>query len=362
MNLIFPNRLFQAFYHLVLAQLIWFFQVIFVNLRFPRKLSKIGNCCKLSSIFLVTAVILVVTACYSLQHQQNQTNSTNTRPLIGTRIVHHALGEVRIPVNPQRVVVIHDLLVLDPVLALGVKPIGVTYWAYGGNQGFRGIPSALVADIPEVGNISQPSIEAILSLKPDLILGISSQKNYYNQLSKIAPTVLLNTSEMSDFKERFRYIAQILGKGDRAEEVLLHYQERIQQLQQQLGEKLEQITISIIALEGKKLNTSNPDRAAVSQVIRDVGLCRPPIQQNQKEPYLTSSIEMLPQHDADVLFVMTHWMEENFDFISFLKQPIWSQLQAVQNNQAYEVEWVIGGPLGADHVIDDLFKYLVEKL
>jgi iron complex transport system substrate-binding protein len=42
--------------------------------------------------------------------------------------------------------------------------------------------------------------------------------------------------------------------------------------------------------------------------------------------------------------------------------PLWSCLEAVQQDQVYPVgsHWIISGSLAAQAMIDDLFKYLVE--
>ncbi|WP_414530496.1 iron-siderophore ABC transporter substrate-binding protein [Nodularia chucula] len=321
------------------------------------KLTFSSRLVKLISIFVITVTILAIAACHSNTSQLKMQPSSKMRSPIATQVVDHALGKVEIPVAPQRVIVLHDMLILDSVLALGVKPIGSAYSPYDGER-FRGIPPELVVDIPTVGNIGQPSIEAILALKPDLILGTHFQKNYYELLSEIAPTILINHLELQDFKERLRYIAHVLGKSDQAEELLVVYQERIKKLRQQLGEKLEKITVSVIALEGQNIYTYRTDFTLASQLINDIGLSRPLIQQNQKESHLISSIEMLHSHDADVLFV-DDYEKSNTEPLSFLKKQIWSTLKAFQKKQIYEVDWGVGGPFGANRIIDDLFKYLV---
>lgn len=191
-------------------------------------------------------------------------------------------------------------------------------------------------------------------------MGTHPQRNYYELLSAIAPTVLIDFHEVKDYQERLRYLAQILGKNARAEEILNQYQERIQELQQQLGERLEKVTISVIYLQEKQIfSTYGPSSPLVSmRVIQDIGLNVTLAQQHNSD-FLQHSIETLPDHDADVLFVMTYRTRDNPEPYSFLQQPIWSQLKAVQNQQVYEVNWHVGGPLGANRVIDDLFKYLV---
>jgi len=355
------SRLIKPFYCLAIINFNGFTQNTCFRVRALWQFLTVRSTGKFLSIFLATVVILALASCHSRPPEQSQINSTGTQALRETRIVDHALGEVEIPVHPQRVVVLHDMLILDSVLALGVKPVGSIYWPYEGER-FRGIPPELVADISTVGNISQPSIETILALKPDLILGTAFQKDYYDLLSEIAPTVFIdNLGKLHDFKERLRYIAHILGKEERAEEVLTQYQARIQRLRQQLGNKLEKTIVSVIALRGQNFYTYRSDQSLGSQVINDVGLRRPLAQENQKEPYLIWSIEMLPKHDADVLFVLSDWTEKTPELMSLLKQPIWAQLQAVQNNQVYEVNWGVGGPFGANRIIDDLFKYLIEE-
>ncbi|MBE9112770.1 iron-siderophore ABC transporter substrate-binding protein [Nodosilinea sp. LEGE 07298] len=292
------------------------------------------------------------------------TNSAVRSPA-ETKIVSHALGEIEIPINPQRVVVLDDQVLLDPVLALGVEPVGALS-CFDCEEDFRGIPGDLVTDISDVGTGGEPSLETILSLKPDLIVAREWQTSSYDLLSDIAPTVVVDYYSLSDFKERLRYFGQILGKSDHAERLLAQYQKRVEQLQQQLGEQLETSTISVIRLMGSTdvFSTSKPGLFTFSQIIGDVGLKLTKIQQDQEENDLTFGIETLPKHDADFLFIATHHPlteveEANADPLFFLNQPIWSQLKAVQNKQVYKVYWDVGGPIGANRVIDDLYKYMV---
>ncbi|WP_375471285.1 iron-siderophore ABC transporter substrate-binding protein [uncultured Nostoc sp.] len=349
---------------------------VFSSLRILWQPRQILSNYKLLPFFLTIVAVLAIAACNSNTPQlyRGQISSTAmrtdklalARTPIKTKVVSHALGEVEIPLKPQRVVVLEENLILDSVLALGVKPVGVMS-CRGCEENFRGIPSNLLADIPVVGNIgSQPSLEKILSLKPDLILGLTWLKSSYKLLSSIAPTVLIDFPSMYDFKERLRYVAQVLGKSDRAEELLTQYQNRIQKLRQQLGKNLETRTISVIHLTGSAdiFYSYRPDFLAYNQIISDVGLRL--IQKTQKEPQLTLSIEVLPKYDADMLFIMTELLKKKFkkansEPLSFLQKPIWSTLQAVKNKQIYKVNWTVGGPIGANRIIDDLFKYLVKN-
>lgn len=320
---------------------------------------------KFLPFFLTLVAVVAIAACNNTsQLEQRETSATALSP-IETKTISHALGKVKIPLKPQRVVVLEENIILDSVVALGVKPVGVMY-CQDCEENFRGIPSDLLADVPVVGNIgNQPSLEKILSLKPDLILGLTWLKSSYKILSSIAPTVLIDFPSMYDFKERLRYVAQVLGKSDRAEELLTQYQNRIQTLRQQLGKQLETKTISVIYLAGSAdiFYSYRPDFLAYGQILSDAGLRL--IQQNQKQRELTLSIEVLPKYDADILFIMTEHLTRDFkeanpEVLSFLQKPIWSNLQAVKTKQIYRVNWTVGGAMGANRIIDDLYKYLVK--
>lgn len=356
----------KFFWLLALSKFAWIAQAISLKLHAVWQPRKALNSYKHLSIFLIAVAVLAIAACNNSTPEiaAKHTNSTVRSPA-ETKVVSHALGEIEIPANPQRVVVLDDQVLLDPVLALGVKPVGALS-CFNCEEGFRGIPNDLVTDISDVGTRSEPSLERILSLKPDLIVAREWQRSSYDLLSDIAPTVVVDYYSISDFKERLRYFGQVLGKSDRAESLLTQYQERIQELQQQLGEQLETSTISVIRLMGSTdvFSTSKPGLFTFSQIIGDVGLKLTQIQQEQEEDDLTFGIEALPQHDADFLFITTHHPltegeKANSDPLFFLNQPIWSQLKAVQNKQVYKVYWDVGGPIGANRVIDDLYKYLV---
>nr|WP_318780345.1 iron-siderophore ABC transporter substrate-binding protein [Atlanticothrix silvestris] len=246
------------------------------------------------------------------------------------------------------------------MLALGIKPIGIA--TYPPEQGvlFRGIDEYQVKNIPQVGSAFQPSLEKILMLKPDLILGRENHKNIYTQLSDFAPTVLVDWGNFVSFQDNFRYIAQVLGEEEKAKLILNKYQKRIQELQHRMGKRLQKIKVSVIGLSGQNIKSLNRD-AIFNQVLDDIGVNRIPIQKNQKERYLVLSLEHLNKYDADVLFIINESRKQLSDY---LKNPIWSHMKAVQNKQVYEVDpgnWFSGGPLGVNKILDDLFKYLVDS-
>ncbi|MEO1298107.1 MAG: iron-siderophore ABC transporter substrate-binding protein [Cyanobacteria bacterium J06636_16] len=307
--------------------------------------------------FLAAFMVLIVNACSHNSAQPESQERAVTKTSVETKVVEDAFGSVEIPLNPQRIVVLEDHTLLDPILALGIKPVGVVSCDPFCLESFRGIPNDLVANIPDIGTSAmEPSLEKLVSLNPDLIVSNEFNEAIYDQLSAIAPTVLIDYSSMMNFKERLQYFAQLFDKEERATTLLAQYKDRIQQLQQELGERLETAIVSILYFHDAQIFVSGLGSSTHSQILNDVGLQLTQAHQTLETPWAPLSIEALPDYDADYLFLIT-----SDESLSFLDKPVWSTLEAVQNNQVYAVKWDIGGPIGANRVIDDLHKYLVDN-
>lgn len=317
----------------------------------------------LKSFLLIILTIALLIACHSQIASNaifgNSTLSTSPLP-VATKVVKHALGETRIPVKPQRIIVLNDIALLDPVLSLGIKPIGTVSYFPQYDFLFRGVSNDEASGIEIIGNGNQPNLERVLKLKPDLILMREYQKSMYKQLSAIAPTVMVDLPGLNySFKENFRFIAQVLGESEKAEQVITQYYERVKKLQNLIGERLKKIEVSVIYIFRDSLISTYSDNETYNQVFQDIGIRLIPILANQKQETVVSSIEVLNQYDADILFVMNDTQKLTQ---AFLQNPLLTQLKAAQKNQIYEVQvnrWWTYGFLGINKLLDDLFKYLV---
>ncbi|HEY9860792.1 MAG TPA: iron-siderophore ABC transporter substrate-binding protein [Candidatus Obscuribacterales bacterium] len=289
-----------------------------------------------------------------------------------TRSVQHAMGTAQVPADPQRVM---SLSWLDAVLSLGVQPIG-------SNQVNDSYLRERAADIPNVGRSGAPSLEKILALKPDLILGWQTDhKAIYPQLSRITPTVIDGAEGSGDWKKTLQLYAQALGKTAEAEQVMTKYQARLAEFKQKMsagaaGSQPGQMQVSVVRVYPDGISLYLKDSFA-GTILADAGLSRPSSQNLSASEakalggnpvQLSISRELLSQADGDVLFV---WTAENDaklaqDAQKQLEQlksdPLWANLKAVKQNRVYQVPnyWIGSGPIAANLVIDDLSKYLVD--
>ncbi|MBW4645802.1 MAG: iron-siderophore ABC transporter substrate-binding protein [Goleter apudmare HA4340-LM2] len=304
--------------------------------------------------FLLMAFsFLLITACYTPVTQKTDISLATSSEC---RVVQHKLGEICIPIRPQRIITLNPRYLTDPVLALGIKPVGMATYNELGITSFPGLSADEVAGIENVGDASQPSLEKILLLKPDLILALDIyQETIYKQLTAIAPTVLVQYNRKNLFKENFRYIAQLFGQEKKAEEVLTQYQNRIEKLKERLGKQLQEIEISVIFYYHGVFSTATTG-STCSQIFADMGLRHKTATSLSDSG--TFSIEAISKYDTDILFI---YNGDNKPSSFYVQNPLIALLKAVQNKRAYMVDptiWGGNGPLGVNKILDDLFKYL----
>ncbi|NJK64293.1 MAG: iron-siderophore ABC transporter substrate-binding protein [Synechococcaceae cyanobacterium SM2_3_1] len=305
-----------------------------------------------------------------------KSNSANDAALVGSaassnvRMVTHLMGETQVPAQPQRVVTL-DTSHLANALALGVQPIASTIW-YDTREktGLEPVEPYLhdrTQDLVILGHgftADQVNLEKVLSLQPDLIMGSQDYKPIYEQLSRMAPTVLYAyANEKDGWKTFVRSSADALGKQQEAEQLLENYNQRVQDLQRQLGARLStQVSVIHPLREGIRLMYLN---FFGGQILQDVGLKRPPEQNKAGPNSQPVSFEWIPEMGGDIIFVISFMDQESLGLVEQLKNhPLWSLLDAVKQNKIYLVDashWYGDDIIRANLILDDLFKYLVDE-
>ena len=152
-----------------------------------------------------------------------------------TLVVSHELGETTVNKNPKRVVVF-DYGILDSLDKLEVEGIvGLVQ---------DGLPEHLSKfeseDYSSVGSLKEPNMEKIFELTPDLIIISGRQADYYEELSKIAPTIHLgvnNENYLESFSDNMNKLGEIFGKEKAVEKVLTAITEAIEELNAKVTEK-----------------------------------------------------------------------------------------------------------------------------
>lgn len=151
-----------------------------------------------------------------------------------TVTITHISGETEVTKNPKKVIVF-DYGVLDALDALEVEAIGVVK---------ASLPDYLKKydsdNYEAVGSLKEPDMEKIYEMQPDLIIISGRQATYYEELSKIAPTINLNiVSEdyMGSFTENMNTLGQIFDKEKEVKNKLAEVEKSIKKLNEKATEK-----------------------------------------------------------------------------------------------------------------------------
>lgn len=306
---------------------------------------------------LLTAVLAFTAAAACGRNLDDRAASLS--PIETCRNVQHSMGETCIPLHPQRIVTI-SFSAFSDALALGVQPIAT---GYDTTEPFPVYLQDKVDEVELVGDANQPNLEKILQLKPDLIVGNPWSPESYQQLSRIAPTVI--PPRGLSWEQGLVELAKTLNKEEVANQLMEKYWRRIEELQQAIGDRRHHLQVSVAGVFPGYIYAYR-DKSFVSAVLNDVGLQRPSSQKGDSHYLDYVSEERLSDIDGDVLFIVTREGNRGIKEVSerLSQKPLWRQLKAVQQNRVHLVgyHWHTGGFLAVNAILDDLFKYLVNTL
>lgn len=311
-------------------------------------------------VLWLSVMLLILAGCTPSQPNIEPSAAANDSE---PHVIEHALGTTEVVCTPQRVVTLGQGAT-DAVLALGVTPVGaVDPW---GDQWYAYLADQ-VTDITSVGQETEPNLESIVALNPDLIIGSKLRHEaIYDQLQQIAPTVFAETIGKS-WKENFKLYAQALCQDEKGAELLAAWEARIDDFQEKMGERLD-TEVSLVRFrtgEVRIYTTGFP-----GSVLREAGLSRPESQQVadwENDPQVMNlSLEQIPLMDGDIMFYMvSNWGDDEGSQIQteWTNQPLWQTLNVVQNDAVYPVNeehWNLGGGIqAANRMLDDLYSFFL---
>ncbi|MEU5686597.1 iron-siderophore ABC transporter substrate-binding protein [Streptomyces venezuelae] len=325
----------------------------------PRSRAPIHRRALLTGSLALTGT-LALTACGSSDSGDTAAGSG------GTHTVKTAMGDVKVPVNPRRVVVL-DTAELDSAITLGVKPVGSTHVE--ASSGFLGyLPKDEVSGIKDVGEMMTPNMEAIAALKPDLILTSKIRHAAkYDQLKAIAPTVMTETTGYP-WKENFQVHADALGKRAEAKKVVADYTAHTRKVTKAIGgpAKAEQTKVNVLRfIEGADIRLYG-DRSYIATLLKDVGLGRAPISAKAKDGFSYDlSPEKIDLADTDVIFRSTYGDPKKSKETQTVGSGLWKNMKAVKSGNVHTVDdelWIQGiGYTAADRILDEMQADLTKK-
>lgn len=272
-------------------------------------------------------------------------------PGVKRRVVHTA-GETEVPSDPQRIVVL-DSVSMDAVCALGLweRVVGAATGVDSPQPSYLGFG---ISEIPSVGPVSAPDVNAVKAAAPDLILGSSpASDGLYGQLDAIAPTVFAGSDPVY-WKAQFALAGQALGRSSAAATELDRYQQDVVQLGDALN--ASQTQASVVRFGSKDLQIEGPASFA-GQILSDVGVRRPPAQQLTDATTAPIPADDLSAAEGDLIYVLFDGPNGRTYGTEIMKSDQWQDLAAATDRRVFVAEdeiWNGNGMTAARAVLADL--------
>ena len=236
------------------------------------------------------------------------------------RTVTDSTGQVvSIPVNPKRVVALHEPLVGVPMVELGVNVVG----AYGRSDDGGSLmvadfiaavlgPRAVEKKIPGIGPLGNINLEKLRALKPDLIVGTELDVRHIAVMSSIAPVYLQNSGAniMRGFDAQ-EQLSQVLHREKEYGQLKRAYDKRVAQVKTRLPSTTQDRSYLAVTV-GDQVNVVGEMSGAI-QAIEDLGYKRLRFAGDEERNFKKSTLvqpispEVFGKLNPDILVIMNNF-------------------------------------------------------
>lgn len=276
-----------------------------------------------------------------------------------TRVVEHAMGKTEIEGTPKRVVTLYQGA-SDAAHALDIPLVGIVEsWVE--KPVYKYLRDDL-SDVKQVGLETQPNLEEISKLNPDLIIASKMRhEDIYNLLSQIAPTVM--EENVFRYRETVKLMGKAAGREEKAAEVLNNWDQRAADFREKIEAKIgEKWPIEVAVLNFRADHARIYYSGYAGRILNELGFERPEDHKKDTWGVKLTSKESIPEMNAEAFFIfMSDDQAVENTYQEWTEHPLWQNLDAVQNEQVFRVDqvaWNMAGGIESAHImLDQLYEH-----
>ena len=276
-----------------------------------------------------------------------------------TRVVEHAMGKTEIEGTPKRVVTLYQGA-SDAAHALDIPLVGIVEsWVE--KPVYKYLRDDL-SDVKQVGLETQPNLEEISKLNPDLIIASKMRhEDIYNLLSQIAPTVM--EENVFRYRETVKLMGKAAGREEKAAEVLNNWDQRVADFREKIEAKMgEKWPIEVAVLNFRADHARIYYSGYAGRILNELGFERPEDHKKDTWGVKLTSKESIPEMNAEAFFIfMSDDQAVENTYQEWTEHPLWQNLDAVQNEQVFRVDqvaWNMAGGIESAHImLDQLYEH-----
>lgn len=311
---------------------------------------------------VVAGSIAMAAALAGARHAGAQATPASTPT--GTKRITTVAGEVEIPLEPKRLMVMENTSDLEIAVALGLDVESVGVYSGFGDAGGKWVMPWVPFDAASATRFETAAndIELVLALNPDLIISrayyLDPEYGYgYDQLSQAAPVIPVGTGEL-DWKAELLQMGDWLERTEAAEAAIAEYDALIEEIRERHADAISSKRIAVIRLMSAEQFFINVDTTTVFvSVLTDLG--------GQLDDFTAEGTRQVSTERANdfagadaILF----WgWQEDFDLAATI--PTWTSLPAVQAGRIIEANGLLLGSsvysaIETARIYDRLFELL----
>lgn len=260
--------------------------------------------------------------------------------------------------TPRRVVAL-DWSLTETALSLGIEPIGAADGAgYKDWVAYPALPDSTV----DVGSRSEPNLEQISQLKPDVILISSYLLPALEKLQKIAPTLVFgiyeaNKQPLENAKQVTLTLGQLFDRQVQAEAVIQQTDTTLKRNGERLSQSVQTPLLFLRVLNQQTVRIHGQG-SMVNATIAAMGLNNSWQVPTNAWGFSNAEIAQVAAHQSAkaVLFGPL----KNSDKETLYQSPLWQAMAFSRSNNVYELPaiWTFGGLISAQRFSDQLMQLL----
>ena len=245
-------------------------------------------------------------------------------------VINHELGTTILEETPENIAVL-ELSFLDSLYNLDIDPIAIA--DDNDPKKVSDVTEGELVDYTSVGKRMEPSLEELSMMDLDLIIAdVSRHSEIYEDLNKIAPTIVLKSIDSSyeEYKENFKTIAKAVGKENEATEKVEEIKEFLSEVSKLSQEVVEGKTVLTVSPKNDAY-TAHTSSSFVGQVLEKAGFVNA-VQSEEFEQSL--SLEQLVEINPDIIIYMRDDKDKTI-YSQWKYTELYNSLDAVKNDQVF---------------------------
>ena len=247
-------------------------------------------------------------------------------------------ASVTMPSHPKRVVILNTANI-DMYLAVEGTIVGRMDAA-----SLSGELKDKVKDIPSVGNTYNPDVEKIISLNPDLVIGMNIANHIKLREALTSANIPLYINDLDSFDDVNRSL-QLFGELTNHEDISKKEIENIDQTftmyKEKIKDKPHPKTLLLLGTPGN-LNVST-DRSFSGKLLDSLGANNIGKNIGGEAPYVPLSLEFVQEQNPERIIFVVMYPDPSIKE-SFVKEmqsnPAWQHVKAIETGQ---IHYVPGG-------------------